>query len=156
MLIASPAQSPALDALSAVHHLAKRSSPLHGLAALVVEAQVLVGAAEREGRGKGVEQECSGWSSTLRYCEGSSSDADGTECFCSSTALERMEVCKAALAAELQGAFADFAAYCDSTSTLPSDRLPSSASAHIGSSSHPRSRGRLARQEALRRRSSTV
>ncbi|GAA5911572.1 hypothetical protein JCM6882_008043, partial [Rhodosporidiobolus microsporus] len=139
----SPTSSPALDALSAVHYLAKRSRSsssssratrrgfgggggggggrgggrgVRALEGMVREAQVLVEAAEGEGRGKEVEEHCSGWTATLRYCapsplSSSSSSSEGddggaSDCVCSSTALERMGVCRAAMAEELQGAFA--------------------------------------------------
>ncbi|GAA5857821.1 hypothetical protein JCM8547_005992 [Rhodosporidiobolus lusitaniae] len=117
----SPTDSPALNSLTVVHRLAKRSGKVGGLAALVQEAERMVAAAEREGSGKGqkVEESCSGWVATLEYCNLSSTEDGGMDCFCSSTALDRMAVCRTALP-ELKSAFVDFVNVCG-TATLADD-----------------------------------
>ncbi|GAA5922231.1 hypothetical protein JCM1841_000689 [Sporobolomyces salmonicolor] len=71
--------------------------------------------------GERAEESCDGWSRTLDYCVGSLDEDAGFDCFCSSTALQRMEVCGAALAPASRAQLSALSAACpdDPTRVLP-------------------------------------
>ncbi|GAA5971636.1 hypothetical protein JCM21900_004437 [Sporobolomyces salmonicolor] len=71
--------------------------------------------------GERAEESCDGWSRTLDYCVASLDEEAGFDCFCSSTALQRMEVCGAALAPASRAQLSSLSAACpdDPTPVLP-------------------------------------
>ncbi|GAA5873480.1 hypothetical protein JCM1840_007392 [Sporobolomyces johnsonii] len=104
------------------HRVFRRSN---GLAHIVNKAHSTVEDAIRGlggPAGERAEESCDGWSHTLDYCVGSLDEDAGFDCFCSSTALQRMEVCGATLTPASRAQLSALSAVCpdDPTPALPS------------------------------------
>uniref|UniRef100_A0A0K3CGP3 Uncharacterized protein n=1 Tax=Rhodotorula toruloides TaxID=5286 RepID=A0A0K3CGP3_RHOTO len=115
-----------------------------------------------------VEEACDGWLATVNYCGASPTEDRAAACLCSSTALERLDVCTAALSASSPSASSSlktFASRCpvdplydhavplDAVDDRALNRLPRAIHSHVAA--HPArsgrrtmgmSRGRLARR----------
>ncbi|CDR42235.1 RHTO0S06e11298g1_1 [Rhodotorula toruloides] len=118
-----------------------------------------------------VEEACDGWLATVNYCGASPTEDRAAACLCSSTALERLDVCTTALSASSPSASSSlktFASRCpvdplcgdaalplDAVDDRASNRLPRAVHAHIafrsarpGRRTMGTTRGRLARRGA--------